>query len=383
MLPAIALGLLLAAVPYGPDPDAAPEAAPAEEQASGEDARAAFFAWNERIQARYQASFPSGHPEPTYRFAAEVYGPIADLARANPGLISVEQIGTSVQGRPIWAFHLMNPSQPIRERLLVFAGIHALEWISVEVATATLLELTELPPPGVEIVVVPILNIDGRFRAERDLADGKRRYRRANANGVDLNRDFAANRESEAVWQHIVPQYYGTSPAPLSQPESRAIDGLAATGFDVIVSLHAFGGYIYYPWAGHWDRVEDRRAFHELGTVMAQGQGHRPYQVKQLSHWGFFFRGLGMEVDHFYATYGAYSFLIELTRSGIEPLRPSTWKDPYRFYNPIDPSRATRDGLGALRAMAWHLSWNGTPPRQREGPPLGPDATNKAGKPKD
>lgn len=372
MLPAIALGLLLAAVPYGPDAAQAPETAPTEEQAPGEDATAAFFAWNDRIQARYTTLFPDTRPEPDYRFAAQVYGPIAQLVRNNPGLIHVERFGETVQGRPMWAFHLKNPSSPIRERMLVFAGIHALEWISVEVATAALLELSRLPPPGVEVVVVPILNVDGRFRAERDFAEGKRRYRRANANGVDLNRDFTVNRESEAVWRKIVPQYYGTSPAPLSQPESRAIDALAATGFQVIISLHAFGGYIYYPWAGHWDRVEDQRAFIELGTVMAQGQGNRPYKVTQLSHWGFFFRGLGMEMDHFYATYGSYAFLIELTRSGIQPFHPSTWRDPFRFYNPEDPTKAIRDGVGAMRNMAWHLSWNGVPPRKREGPPERP-----------
>lgn len=329
---------------------------------------------------------PDPHPVRAehWDFTAQLHARIAAQVRAWPGHIAPDRIGRSVDKRPIWAFRVTNHGAPARQRVLIFAQLHALEWIGAEVSVALLEQLAPKPPPRVDVVVVPIANPDGRHWAEQDLIHGRvDSFRRANSNGVDLNRDFAANRESEAVWQHIVPQYYGTSPAPLSQPESRAIDGLAATGFDVIVSLHAFGGYIYYPWAGHWDRVEDRRAFHELGTVMAQGQGHRPYQVKQLSHWGFFFRGLGMEVDHFYATYGAYSFLIELTRSGIEPLRPSTWKDPYRFYNPIDPSRATRDGLGALRAMAWHLSWNGTPPRQREGPPLGPDATNKAGKPKD
>ena len=79
-----------------------------------------------------------------------------------------------------------------------------------------------------------------------DVYTVQNKYRRGNADNVDLNRDFAVNREAKAIWRHLLPNRYGTSEAPLSQPESRALDALAeAERYDVAVSLHAFGGFFY------------------------------------------------------------------------------------------------------------------------------------------
>ncbi len=266
-------------------------------------------------------------------------------------------MGRTVQGWPIWAFRVREPGTETRRRALIFAGIHALEWVGVEVATELLLEVARQPIRGVEVTVIPVLNIDGHRKVEADLLAGRDAWRRRNAAGVDLNRDFAINRDAEAVWRHVLPRRYRTSPAPLSQPESRAIDALAdAERFDVAVSLHAFGGFIYTPWAGHWRRPPDHRELTALGRVMAGGQGAHAYRVRQLSRWGFFFRGHGMEVDHLYGRYGTRSFLMELTRTGIEPLRLDTWKSPFRRYNPRDPRRHVALGVGALRALLSHLS---------------------------
>ena len=213
------------------------------------------------------------------------------------------------------------------------------------------------PPPGVAITVVPVLNVDGRLKVEADLRNGDDLYRRGNSPNVDLNRDFAVNREARAVWRHLLPRRYVTSPAPLSQPESRVLDALAdRERFDVAVSLHAWGGYFYYPWAGRWERPADRAAFEALGRVIESGQPTRAYRTHQLGRWAFFFRGHGMEIDHLYGTYGTKAFLVELTRSGRDPWRPRTWGPNFRIYNPEDPAEAVQRGRGALRALAWHLA---------------------------
>lgn len=324
-----------------------------------------FLRWSQAGQRRLKAAWPDGvHPEEHYRFSAEIYAQIAPLAAERPGVIRPEMIGRTVKGHPIWAFRVSRPGDEIRHKILVFAGIHALEWISSEVATEYLLKTALSPPRGVEVVVIPILNLDGRYAVERDLKKpAPRPYRRTNARGVDLNRDFEVFRSSDALWQKIVPGFYHTSPAPLSQPESQALDRLGAEGFDVSVSLHAFGGYVYAPWAGRWAPPPDRERFALLGDVMVSGMPTRPYQSKQLSHWAFFFRALGTELDHFYGKYGTYSFLIELTRSGIEPLDRSTWKNYFRWYNPEDPTEAIGQGYGALRALTGYASFEGLPPR--------------------
>ncbi|MFN7142425.1 MAG: M14 family metallopeptidase [Myxococcota bacterium] len=295
------------------------------------------------------------HPEPAYHFTADLHREIAPLVEARPGVVRPFEVGRTVRDAPIWGFRVADPAtagEP-KKKLLVFANIHALEWVPSEIALAFLREIALDPPPGVYIVVIPSLNPDGRAKVEGDLLAGRNVYRRGNENNVDLNRDFPVNREAKAVWRHVIPERYGTSPAPLSQPESRALDALAAAErFDVAVSLHAFGGFLYYPWAGLWERAPDWQEMHRLGLVMQKAMGAHAYKPRQLSRWGFFFRGHGMEIDHLYGTYGTKSFLIEVTRSGLDPLRPDEWDRHFRVYNPRDPVPHVREGLRALRALA-------------------------------
>ena len=359
MLTTATLALWIATTSFSranPPPGLAPVLPPPAERDRGADSlrspapdRARFL----RLVARNP---PDPHPEPAYRFQAELYAQLAQLVEERPGVVQVERIGSTVERRPIWAFHITDPQTAPTTTVLVSASIHSLEWMGAEVATDFARTLTHAPAPGVRVTIVPILNVDGRARVEADLRAGENRYRRTNANGVDLNRDFASNREARAIWRHILPRRYTTSPAPLSQPESQAIDRLAQReAFDVAVSLHAWGGYLYYPWAGRWERPEDRSRFETLGRVMQSGQGARAYRVQQLGRWAFFFRGHGMELDHLYEQYGTHAFLMELTRSGLSLRHPADRKVNFRWYNPRDPGPDTDRGVGALLALVRHL----------------------------
>ncbi|MEL6343752.1 MAG: M14 family zinc carboxypeptidase [Myxococcota bacterium] len=313
------------------------------------DERAAYQRWA-------ASQMVVAHPEPDYHFVADIHARLAPLVHDRSGVVEPFVAGLTVEKRPVWAFRVSDPTRPVQQKMFVFGGIHALEWVGVESAFLFLEDMIRNPPPGVEVIVIPILNMDRRLVVEADLLAGRRVYRRANANMVDLNRDFAVNRESRAIWRHILPRRYATSPGPLSQPESQLIDRLAdQERFDVAVSMHCFGGYLYYPWSGLFERPPDREEFVEMGFVMKEAQDGRGYRVQQLSHWGFFFRALGSEIDHLYGKYGTKAFLIEMTRSGYT-LNPKTWSDPFRAYNPEDPEKHRRMGVQALRALAWHIS---------------------------
>lgn len=290
-------------------------------------------------------------PEPNYHRADEVLAEMALVVDNHPTVATQFSIGTSVEGRKIYAWRMSDPAVPVVGKMLVFGNIHAMEWVPTEVALAFAQDFAISPILGVELVVVPSLNVDGRHRVETDLNGGENTYRRGNANSVDLNRDFSVNRESTAIWRVIIPRRYAVSPAALSQPESRAIDTLAANEqFDAAVSLHGFGGFFYYPWAGLWARTPDHNELHRLGVVMRDSMEKHRYKPMQLARWGFYFRGLGMEVDHLYGRYGAMSFLIETTRSGIESL--DDLKTYFRWYNPRDPARHVAEGVRYLRALA-------------------------------
>ena len=318
-----------------------------------------FSVWANRKVA------PDPHPERAadYRFVAQQFQQIEGLIQKHPEMITPFVVGHSVERRPIWGFRIAHPGETPTRKVLVFSQLHALEWIGSEVATTFIESLVEYPPdgleslmgglpPGVEVVVVPMVNPDGRHRSEQDMINDRvRAYRRGNARKVDLNRDWSTNREATAFWRHFLPAYYATTEYAFSQPETRALDRLAQEGFDAVVSLHAFGGYIYYPWGGRFYRIDDRDEHERVGALMAEAQDGRPYKVKQLSHWGFLFRIQGAELDHFYAAYGSTTFLIELTRSGIRPFQPSTWRDYFRWYNPVDPEPHVLDGVGSLLAL--------------------------------
>ena len=312
---------------------------------------------------------PAERPEraANWGFEADLHTRLDALVDAHPDWITPFVIGETVRGRPIWAFRVRHPTVEPSAKLLVISQLHALEWIGPEVSIGFLETLfgqapDGVPPalgapwPQVELVVVPIVNPDGRRRVEEDLVAGRTRsYRRGNGNVVDLNRDWAVHRDATAFWRHVVPKYYKTSPGPLSQPETRALDDLAHDeGFDAFVSLHAFGRYVFVPWSGRWERPEAWEAHRDLAHTMRQAQEH-PYTVRQLARYLFFFRAQGSEIDHMYGEHGALSFLIELTPSGIRPLKPSTWRDVFRWYSPEDPSDDIADGVNALVALTTAL----------------------------
>ena len=293
-----------------------------------------------------------------YRFAGPVFEDLARRAEERPGVVDVERIGATTSGHPIWAFHVQEPGVEVEDSALVFAGIHALEWISVEVATELLVELIDHPVRGQRVTVIPMLNPDGRLKSEVDLLADDNVYRRGNGPNVDLNRDFAVHRAVEPVWADILPARYATSPSSLSQPESRALDALLSReSYTRAASLHAFGGYFYAPWSGRWRRPEAWAEHLELGRSMEAAQGEHAYRTRQLARWGFFFRARGSEVDHLYGEHGITSFLIELTRSGWDPRRPfRSTREYFRWYNPVRPQRHVDRALAALRVLVRRAS---------------------------
>ncbi|MFT5582428.1 MAG: carboxypeptidase T [Cognaticolwellia sp.] len=304
----------------------------------------------------FAAGFKAEEPLPEradgYASTGELWGQIASLMKENPGLIRPEHLGWSVEERPLWAMHLGAPGQSER-RVMVVAQLHALEWVGAQAALELINDFVAAPHSGVALVVVPVANPDGRARVEADLRTGapKDTYRRANTNLVDLNRDWAVNREPDSwLWPRlpITRNFYSVSPGPLSQPETQAIDTLAASFQPTdVVDLHAYGGYVLVPWAGRYEHTPDHERLMEKATGMSEAMPGRPYRAMQLCHWTRTFRAMGAQIDHMYATYDADSFLIEIGNIGVRHLR----QDTFRWYNPKDP----RKDLDKVSAALWAL----------------------------
>jgi protein MpaA len=107
-------------------------------------------------------------------------------------------LGRSVDGRPIVAHQVGDPNSPRRE--LVVGCIHGNEPAGIAVAR----RLERMSPTNVDLWIVPVLNPDGLAARSR-----------ANAHGVDLNRNFPYR------WR-MLSGIDRSGSHPLSEPESRA-----------------------------------------------------------------------------------------------------------------------------------------------------------------
>ncbi len=110
-------------------------------------------------------------------------------------------LGHSVQGRPIRAFEVGDPTSP--RRILVVGCIHGDEPAGITIADAL---ARSRAPRGADLWIVPDLNPDG---VAADM--------RQNAHGVDLNRNFPSR------WRPLGSPgtAFYSGPRPLSEPETR------------------------------------------------------------------------------------------------------------------------------------------------------------------
>ena len=144
-------------------------------------------------------------------------------------------IGLSVEGRPLEVYTFGSGA----DKRLIIAGIHGgYEWNSTALADELIAYLQDNPqviPAGKTLYILRNLNPDGERRAHGP--DG-----RANANGVDLNRNFPANWEKNyrrsGCWQER-PMTAGLAPA--SEPETQAVIAFVTghPGLQAAISYHS------------------------------------------------------------------------------------------------------------------------------------------------
>ncbi len=147
-----------------------------------------------------------------------------------------EGLGRSVKGVPLWSTDITPPADaPAPLRVLVLGGIHADEEASVILVMDWIARARQAGRP-VHWRMAPLVNPDGFFLPART---------RVNANGVDLNRNFATRQWSEEARNYWIkttrrdPRRF-PGPAALSEPESRWVhEQIASFKPNLIVSVHA------------------------------------------------------------------------------------------------------------------------------------------------
>lgn len=205
-----------------------------------------------------------------YYTEAEVAGQLDSMQLLHPGLIDIQVIGYSLEGRPIRAARISdNPAsdEPWEPEVLYTALTHAREpagMMTLVYFMWWLLEEYGNDPDATYLVnnrqiwFIPVVNPDGYVWNETTNPSGGgfwRKNRRDNGNGtrgVDLNRNYgpdymwnAPNGGSSTNTGSDT--YRGT--APFSEPETQTIDSfLRLRSVRACLNYHTHGNLLIYPY---------------------------------------------------------------------------------------------------------------------------------------
>lgn len=256
---------------------------------------------------------------------------LLDLYAAQyPAIVSAKQsIGTSVEGRPIYAVKVSDhPSQSEAEpRVLLDALHHAREPLSMQTLLYLLHhlvtsyggdpELTQLIDER-EIWIVPVVNPDGYVFNELTAPAGGglwRKNRRAlggTCSGVDLNRNYPYQWGVDDIGSSpdaCSEAFRGSGPG--SEPEVAAMAAFAAQQHvDQLCSLHSFGEQLVHPFSHGPVKAADYAAFHAHGARMAQANGYRFGAASDV-----LLPANGSAIDHQYFVNGARAWTLEIGKT--------------------------------------------------------------------
>lgn len=211
-----------------------------------------------------------------------------------PNIITQKfQIGTTIQGRPIYAVKISdNPNVNENEPQVQFnALIHAREpqaMMTIMYYMYYLLENYGTDPEVTylvnnrEIYFVPCINPDGYEYNRQTNPNGggmwrkNRRLNSDNSYGVDLNRNFAYMWGINNTGSSGTPSsetYRGT--APFSEPETQAIRDLTnSKQFKTTLNYHTYSNLLLYPWGYVNTPTPDNDIFVEFSSDMVAYNGY-------------------------------------------------------------------------------------------------------------
>ena len=289
------------------------------------------------------------------------YPDAAELERAWRDLAAVwgraGVAGTSVEGRPLPRYEFGRTDGPV---VLLTGLIHAVELIGSVALLHFVRELVHAEDAilrDARLVVLPILNPDSLQANEARLARGGRAFRRGNASGVDLNRNFPHLGPRREAGRSFAPfagsrlrmsPYYG-GPHPFSEPETRAVRDVAREVKPVVsIGFHSFGNMLLYPW-GFTSKPNPRaRAYERIGGDFQRAQPRAKYAVMQARE---LYTTTGDMDDWLDAELGTLAFTLEVSRPALSVLRPSRLTNPFCWMNPQDIRSTVANSTPGVSAL--------------------------------
>jgi len=265
-----------------------------------------------------------------FRDLSEITAFLDGLLASNPGLISKETIGQSVQGRDIEGYTISGAGAADSKPSLIFnSGAHAREWIAPMTVLYMMQQLVEDYGSDADVTalldsvsfrIAPMMNPDGylyTWSNERFW----RKTRRNNGNGtfgVDWNRNFSTGWGGSGASSDSSSDVYRGASA-FSEPESRALrdftQSIPNAAFHI--DFHAYSQLVLYPWGYTGSPMaEPDLSIHSslaeayAGTIASvSGAIYDPIPGSDL------YIASGIATDWHYDQGGVYSFTVELRPS--------------------------------------------------------------------
>ena len=281
-----------------------------------------------------------------YHDPDEVEVAMRRIANAHPDIVAIEEIGRSVEQRPILALRISDNAatiEPDEPGMLAMGCHHAREWISVEVPLFFADYLAENYGKNgavtrlvnyAEIWIVPVLNPDGFAYSWEGFPNSFehrwwRKNRRNNSDGtfgVDPNRNYLIGFGDENGSSSMTFSEVYRGPQPFSEPETQAIRDLM-TGktfgrtFKTGLSYHNFSQLVMYPNGYTNSPVTNVDEYRTLASEMTRliNESHTDpqldYRFGQPTE--LLYIATGTFEDWAHHAVGAISFIIELRPAGF------------------------------------------------------------------
>ena len=277
---------------------------------------------------RAELPAPKRCVDPYRRYAyAQMREDVDALCGAYPGIASQYVFSESAEGRELVALSLGRGSRVI----LCTASLHACEFFSTNFVMymadqyaygyATNGEIGGLSCRAlldeVRFLIVPMVNPDGvniaqngpdaaadpSFIRSVDMQGATYYSWKANANGVDLNRNFPLDWRQENYLDHPAARYFCGSEAA-SEPEVRAVMQLLEdTPFCMAFDFHTYGEKLYWIDTNTQDHAERYGAIAER---LCDATGYYDFGMEDVSKFG------GYLLNYARETYDVFSAVIEL-----------------------------------------------------------------------
>ena len=254
------------------------------------------------------------------------------LNAAYPALTSLVQIGSSLQGRPIYALlisttpNVNDPKYLAKPTLIIDGQHHAREVMTSEVVSDVadvLLKSSERFVKVQQLVsrwniwLVPMVNVDGT-----NLVFTQDNMWRKNAHGdqndvygVDINRNYPYrwNGCNGSSSSHGAQDYHGDSAA--SEPETQAMVNLGnKIRPTASLSYHSYSELVLYPLGCNGEYAADKeltvKIAKELSAKLPTDDGRGNYA--QGTPWELLYDVDGSSMDFFYASFGTLAYTFEI-----------------------------------------------------------------------